>query len=101
MSGVTLTRAALRDLERVRDHLIQTAGVEVALRFLDAFERCIGLLAEFPKGGASWDFVGHGIRRWNVHGFPYGLFYRNEGDRVVILRILHSARDIPATLRGP
>ena len=70
------------------------------MRFLDAIERCTDLMAEFPKGGSAWDFVGRGIRRWNVAGFPYGLFYRFDGQQVVILRVLHSARDVPGTLRG-
>ena len=71
----------------------------VALRFLDIIEDVQVLLSEFPKSGALWDFVGRGIRRWDTTGFPYGVFYRDEGERFLILRILHSARDIPATLR--
>ena len=96
---VSLSRAALRDLEDARDHLLEVAGAVVALRFLDSIEQASDLLGEFPKSGAPWDFVGRGIRRWNIAGFPYGLFYREEGDRVLILRILHVARDIPPTLR--
>lgn len=96
---VSLSRAALSDLGDARDHLLETAGPLVALRFLDSIEAAGEFLAEFPKSGAPWEFVGRGIRRWNVAGFPYGLFYRNEADRVLILRILHSSRDIPATLR--
>lgn len=49
----------------------------VALRFLDIIEDVQVLLSEFPKSGASWDFVGGGIRRWNMTGFPYGVFYRH------------------------
>lgn len=96
---VTLSRAALRDLEKARDHLLEAAGLSVALRFLDSIEDVHIQLSEFPMSGASWDFVGPGIRRWTVKGFSYGLFYRFDGERVLILRILHSARDIPATLR--
>ena len=51
----------------------------VALRFLDIIEDVQVLLSEFPKSGALWDFVGRGIRRWDTTGFPYGVFYRDEG----------------------
>ena len=70
MRVVALSRAARRELEAARDHLLETAGVVVALRFLDIIEDVQVLLSEFPKSGASWDFVGGGIRRWNMTGFP-------------------------------
>jgi toxin ParE1/3/4 len=41
-----------------------------------------------------------GFRRVFVHRFPYKLFYRVEGDRVIVFRILHARRDHPRLL-GP
>ena len=36
----------------------------------------------------------HGeVRRALVSGFPYGVFYRVESKRVVVLAVLHTARD--------
>ncbi len=99
MTTVRLTRAALRDLEVARDHLLEAAGVAVALRFIERVEQAQDVLARFPDSGASWSFVAAGLRRWNLAGFPYGLFYRNHGTTVLILRVLHTSRDIPATLR--
>lgn len=39
MTTVRLTRAALRDLEVARDHLLEAAGVAVALRFIERVEQ--------------------------------------------------------------
>jgi toxin ParE1/3/4 len=37
-----------------------------------------------------------GIRSWRVEGFPkYLIFYRIEGDRIEILRVLHGMRNLP------
>jgi plasmid stabilization system protein ParE len=40
-----------------------------------------------------------GFYRMFVHRFPYKLFYRVEGDRVIVSRILHARRDHPRLLR--
>ena len=39
------------------------------------------------------------FRRAFMHRFPYKLFYRLEGDRVIVFRILHARRDHPPLLR--
>ena len=39
------------------------------------------------------------LRSWPVRGFPYLVFYAERGDRIDILRLLHTARDIPESLR--
>jgi toxin ParE1/3/4 len=41
-----------------------------------------------------------GFRRVFVHRFPYKLFYRLEGNRVIVFRILHARRDHPRLLRS-
>ena len=43
----------------------------------------------------------HGeVRRALVSRFPYGIFYRVESKRVVVLAVLHTARD-PKVWPGP
>jgi plasmid stabilization system protein ParE len=38
------------------------------------------------------------IRRLNLRRFPYGIFYFVEGRKVVVLGVLHGARDSQAEL---
>jgi len=40
-----------------------------------------------------------GFRRVMIPRFPYKLFYRLEGDRIIVFRILHAHRDHPRLLR--
>jgi toxin ParE1/3/4 len=35
----------------------------------------------------------NGFRRLITRRFPYKIFYRIEGDRVIVFRILHAKRD--------
>ncbi len=41
-----------------------------------------------------------GFRRLLTRRFPYKLFYRLEGDRVIVFRILHAKRDHRRQLGG-
>jgi len=67
-------------------------------------EQRLGLGEEFlAAAGASFDAVEefparharvHGeVRRAMVSRFPYGVFYRIEPKQVVVLTVLHTARD--------
>jgi plasmid stabilization system protein ParE len=39
-----------------------------------------------------------GFRRVMMRRFPYKLFYRIEGERIIVFRVLHSGRDHPKLL---
>jgi toxin ParE1/3/4 len=57
--------------------------------FLDEVRRAVGLLETDPERRPLYyrDF-----RRLLTRRFPYKLFYRIEGDRVIVFRILHAKR---------
>lgn len=63
-----------------------------AERFLSAIYDAEDRLAEFPMLGRAREDLGPSIRSWTVE--PYLIFYAVEADVVVVLRILHGARDI-------
>jgi len=52
--------------------------------------RAVQLLAEQPERRPIYY---NGFRRLMTHRFPYKVFYRVEGDRVIVFRILHAKRD--------
>lgn len=33
------------------------------------------------------------VRRWPIQGFPHGVLYRIDGQRVLILAVFHPRRD--------
>lgn len=59
-------------------------------------------LADFPASGSPrlaepLDLAA--LRVWPVKGFPQLALYTESESAVIILRVLHSARDLPFALR--
>jgi toxin ParE1/3/4 len=75
-----------------------TLAIEVsektATRFVGAIEAAFQPLMHFPLSGPARDQLAPGLRV-TFHN-PYAIYYRPLPDRVVIVRILHGARDIAA-----
>lgn len=66
----------------------QTEGL--GERFLAAVDSVFDAIERYPDMFAQV----HGeVRRALVSRFPYGVFYRVESRRVVVLAVLHTARD--------
>jgi plasmid stabilization system protein ParE len=88
---VVLTRTARTDLAAIGDWISRDSPRR-ALSFVGELRRRCRALGEHPR---AFPLVpGHetdGIRR-RVYG-DYLIFYRIETDRVIVLRILHGARD--------
>jgi plasmid stabilization system protein ParE len=58
--------------------------------FIDAAETTIKNVADGPERYA----LVHGpVRRALMRGFPYSVYFQIEGDRVVILTVVHQRRD--------
>jgi toxin ParE1/3/4 len=90
------TRLALRDLRRIVRYIEGESGrgraLEVVLRLRQACE----LLAENPLAGREVGHLVAGLRAFAVR--PYLIFYRPERGRVVVVRVIHGARDVESAL---
>jgi len=80
------------------------AGAAVALRFVDEVERALAEIAAHPAAGSpryahALDLPGLRFRR--LRRFPHLVFYLDGAGGPAVLRVLHGARDIPASLRTP
>ena len=64
---------------------VETLGLEFVLAVRRASERIL----EFPDSGRP---VGGRLRRTLVRGFPYGLLYRVEPSRILIVAVAHLHR---------
>lgn len=95
--SVHKTKQAVSDLAAIAAFLGETS-LELELRFLDAAQRTFSKLAKMPELGARREFVLsslQGIRMWPILEFPRILiFYRFKGNRLTVIRVLPSARDI-------
>ena len=86
---VTLRPAAQADLREARDWYDQRqAGL--GDQFLLAVADAMLILEESPH---RQPFYYRDLRRVLIDRFPYKVFYRIEGQSVIIFRVLHGARD--------
>ena len=67
----------------------ESQAVDLGVSFISAVERTYQRLATFPESGQPF---GSRLRRALVPGFPYGLVYRAEADRVFIVALAHARR---------
>lgn len=70
----------------------RAAADRLILDLIDAEDR----LAEFPETGRARPEIRPGIRSWPVGA--YILLYRIERDGILIVRIVHGARELRALL---
>lgn len=68
-----------------------------AVRFCDAVEQVIQQLAASPELGRLAGFPqAPRVRRWSLHPFRnHLLFYQPEAGGVLLVRLLHGARNLP------
>lgn len=76
----------------------KSQSIEVALRFYDSVDSRLKLLAENPEMGELRPELAPEVRAFTVGN--YVMFFRPAGKGIELLRVLHSARDIPRVFRN-
>ncbi len=87
-----LTELADQDIFEVSIYIGQNRGVTASQRFIDTINQKFQLLADSPKLGRKRPELGSELR-----SFPSGnyvIFYRPVAEGILVLRVLHGARDI-------
>ena len=83
---------------------ISRDSLHAAVRFFDAVETTIQGLAAMPGKGTRREFDDprlRDIRSYAVNGFPNHLiFYQVTSQTLLILAVLHGARDLPQALQN-
>lgn len=62
----------------------------LGVEFVTEIERCVALAAEQPQ---LYAVVHKGLRRVTTERFPYGVYFRVDAQRVVVLAVFHGSRD--------
>ena len=86
---VIVRRLAQQDIREAR-LWYRKISPALADDFLVQLRRTITLAQEYPLG---FQVVHRTFRRIPLHRFPYGLFYQADEQRIVIVAVLHQARD--------
>ncbi len=88
---IVLRPQAIEDLRAAKEHYDERQtglgdelreALDIVFERLQAFPRSAAGVAGFP-----------GVRRAVVRRFPYAVFYKAGTKSIVVLRILHTARD--------
>lgn len=97
---ISFSRAARADLIQIENYLSANAGETVARRVVSRILTKVATLAEQPRVGAERPDLGDGRRIVIAH--PYVALYEiMEHDTkidLIVLRVIHGARDLPAVL---
>jgi len=98
---VRLRSRAVDDIEAAVDYYVREADTTVAGRFITAVERALHQIGRHPHAGSlrfSYELDLPELRAWPVDRFPYLVFYVEREHEIDVWRILHTRRDLPASL---
>lgn len=87
---VALTGNAQRDVRRAQSHYSRISPT-LGRRFVDAVNVVIGDVSETPRRFSKFG-TDPEIRRAMTKRFPYKVFFRIDADRIVVIRVVHTAR---------
>ena len=101
---LVLTDAATTDILEQVDWYVRQSGRPLARRWKKAVTAAISYVLSHPAAGAQCAFRSpelRDVRRRAIPGFPkHLLFYQFDEAGVLVLRIVHGARDLLVTLRS-
>lgn len=95
---VRLTPAAEVDLTEIDAYGVEQFGEEIADAYTRRIYQVFDLLRRHPLAGQEEADLGKGIRRFTHRN--HRIFYRVDDDLVLIVRIIHHARDMKRDLLG-
>lgn len=98
MRHVRQTRQARRSLREIGRYIAEQSGsLTIAEKFLDRIADKAARYAGAPMLGDSRDDLGPNVRCFYVK--RYVVLYLPRSDGILILLVIHSARDIPTVFR--
>ena len=96
MAELAYSSEASADIDDIAAFSLDRFGPEVALAYVDGLERACERLADFPLLAPVYPRIRPEVRCLAYRS--HRIFYRIETSDVLIVRILHSARDVKRAL---
>jgi plasmid stabilization system protein ParE len=97
--GFVLTATAEEDLGEILTYVAERDGVERALHVHREFLAAFDSLAAMPASGSKRPHLTGDRLRWRSV-FRWLVIYDPEPSHVVVLRVIHGARELERILRG-
>jgi toxin ParE1/3/4 len=100
--SVLLSHSAERDVLNIGRYVAEHADIETALRVMDGLDACWSKLSQFPNRGnipKELHSVGKQDLR-ELHYKPWRIFYRIQGNRVMVHAVTDGRRNMEEFLRN-
>lgn len=97
MADVVFSNAAVADLSEIDEFSLAQFGEEIGDAYMHSFDAAFALLSDHPHAGVAIPDFGKAYRCL-VHR-QHRIFYVVEDDTILIVRILHHARDARRALK--
>jgi toxin ParE1/3/4 len=97
MRSIHLADTAAADLEDIWAYYFLNTNADKANAFVDALTQRLGILADQPLMGRERPEFGAGLRSLVLD--DYLAIYMIDGGKIMIVRVLHGARDITRTMK--
>lgn len=86
---VRLSSAARADILTAKQWYVDRSVPGLDRRFEQELEHIFQRIADFPS---AFPVIHRGIRRANLHRFPYAVFYHQRSEEPYVLAVTHHAR---------
>ena len=90
---VNLSSKATEDIESIVEYTIKGFGYDAMLDYHSSLDECLNMLSNNPDIGLNYDHVGSGYLCF--YHRSHMIFYKQKGDDIFIIRILHKSMDVP------
>jgi toxin ParE1/3/4 len=98
LADVAFRRGASADLDSIREFSIEQFGGDVARDYLDGLQEAVMRLARIPELGPIEPGIVPPIRALGYRS--HRVYYEFDGQRVLVIRILHHAMNAAGRLKG-
>ena len=93
VAKLRIAAAAQDDLRDIRDYSKATFGAVTTRQYLIGLRAAFARLREWPQMGIAEHHLGSAMR--SIGYKSHRIYFRSAGNEVLIVRILHHARDVP------
>jgi len=88
-----VSKRAHRDLDSIWRYVARKSGIETAEKVDSEIHKAVKLLSNFPGMGHEREETrGKPYRFWKI--YSYLIVYRTEGRNLIVVRVVHGARDL-------
>ena len=98
MPKARIAPAVRADIRSIRIYSKAAFGSDAARAYLLGLRDVFVRLGEFPDAGVREADLGDSVRSYGYRS--HRVYYRRDGDGVLIIRILHHTRDVPRAIEG-